>query len=102
MDDETYNALKAVIDDVRATADQALMNFAELEKTFMKRHQGRQNVDVSHMSLLLREIVSAMHVRILSICRDRVGDNYADIAEELAAKAIVVPRNVNKDDVGRG
>jgi hypothetical protein len=89
------DALKAVIDDVRATADQALLDFAELERTFMLRHQGRQ--DVPRMSLLLREIVSAMHTRILASCRDRVGDNYADIAEEIATKAIVVQRNINEE-----
>lgn len=51
------------------------------------------------MSLLLREIVSAMHTRILMACRDRVGDNYADIAEEIATKAIVVLRDISEKEL---
>jgi hypothetical protein len=90
------DSLKTMVDDVKATANQVLLDFAEAERAFMRRHQG--HLELSRMSLLLREIVSSMHTRILTSCRERVGDDYADIADEIAAKAIVVLRDISEKE----
>ena len=48
----TDDPLEGVLDDVKATAERALLDFAEVEKVFMRRHRGRP--DVARMALLLR------------------------------------------------
>ena len=86
---------KEIVDDVMATAQQLVADFTRVERALLERHRGRD--DRALIALLLREIVIAMLGRLLSRCRGLLGTDFADIAMEVAAKAILLEANIDEE-----
>lgn len=86
---------KEVVDDVKATAQQLIMDFNKAERALLERYRGHN--DRAFIALLLRELFAAMLGRLLSRCRELLGTDFAEIAKEVAAKAIYLDVDLDEE-----